>query len=252
MGGKLAALVCIEDLRVPVQFKCLLQDLRAPGGIHGIGYTPVQDVPALHVDNGHHVHKAFFHRHIGDIGLPHLVVAFNLQAPEQVWMDGMFLIGDTELFAGINRHQSHQTHQPAHPLHVDRITFAETEIGAERDRPGMGMLQEIGVDQPHDIKVQRAFSLGPVIKAGTVDTDHITLLPHAQRVVFVHHCPAFGYAVLHYNFFFSHSFCTWSLPICSYKRDSLASFSLSPVCFPENARELFSMKYFFQVWIWVG
>jgi hypothetical protein len=54
------------------------------------------------------------------------------------------------------------------------------------------MFQEIGVDQSHEIKVQWAFTLGLVIKAGTVHTDQLTLLTDAQRVIFVHHRPTFS------------------------------------------------------------
>src|ERR1035437_6214577 len=117
----------------------------------------------------------------------------------------------------------------------------------------MRMIHKISVHQPHGQQVQFALRYGLIIKTGTVDTQQIALPFYGHpRSPFINHFTAFRNADIHDNFFFNQSFSTCSLPICSYRCDSLASLTPAPAALSLNALAECSSKTFFHCWICVG
>src|SRR4249920_591609 len=72
-GGKLAALVGVEDLGAATARKSLLEGFYAKVTGQGVGGAPRQHLAAVEVQDGHQVDKALGHGQVGDVGSPYLI-----------------------------------------------------------------------------------------------------------------------------------------------------------------------------------
>ncbi len=78
--GKLAALICIADLRGTVSCNCLFQCLQVEAVVHGVGDSEGEDFSAVLVEDYDQVGESLGHGQIGDIGGPDLIGAVDIKA----------------------------------------------------------------------------------------------------------------------------------------------------------------------------
>src|SRR5580765_866898 len=110
---KLAALVGVEDLGLPVPGQRLLKRLHAERGVHADRHPVRQDSTARPVDDRAQIDPAAGHRDVRDIGGPDLVGPVDLELAQQVRIDlvGRVLLARVGL--AVQRLDSHALHQRA-------------------------------------------------------------------------------------------------------------------------------------------
>lgn len=87
----------------------------------------------------------------------------------------------------VDRRQSHPGHQPPHPLAADGVALP-AEVTRQLARSVPGRLQELRINQPHQLQVQRRFALGPVVETRAADRDQLALAQDRQlRMVGLDH-----------------------------------------------------------------
>ena len=82
-GCELHPLVCVKDHWNGLS-QCLPQCNPTEQAVQGVRQLPGQDVATEPVEDGHQVHKATPHRHVGDVGTPDLARPRNREAAKQV------------------------------------------------------------------------------------------------------------------------------------------------------------------------
>ena len=81
---ELAALVCIEDVRILIFFQSLFKRLNTEGCLHG-DRRPLGQYPAREpVNDGSQIDKAIRHRDAGDVHGPVLVGPLHLHVPQEI------------------------------------------------------------------------------------------------------------------------------------------------------------------------
>ena len=120
-GGELAALVGVKDLGL-ADGEGLVQSLQAEIDLQRVGDPPGQDISTKPVHHGHQIHKALWHRHVGDVGAPHLIGPVDHQPPQKVGINALLGGRPAGARTWINGFQSHFLHQPLHPLAVDLVS----------------------------------------------------------------------------------------------------------------------------------
>lgn len=150
-GGELHPLIGIEDLRsAPLQGR--LQRLQAKPAIERVRELPREHIPAVPVDDGHQIHEPVRHRHIRDIGAPHLAGTLHFHVPKQVGID--FVLGPSlaRLGLGINRLDAHVAHQTLNALAIDHVA-EPTQVLLHPAAAIEGPLEILFVDQTHEQQV---------------------------------------------------------------------------------------------------
>lgn len=118
--GKLAALVGVEYLWLPVRFQCLLQSFNTERRIHCVREAECKNLPAEPVDDRHQIHEAFSLRHVGDIRSPNLIRASNIHVAKQVWIDSMLWISNCRApFLGVDCLKTHLAHEALNAFAID-------------------------------------------------------------------------------------------------------------------------------------
>src|SRR5690606_25042203 len=117
----------------------------APLRTHRIGDSPAHDLAAVNIDDGKHVHEPTEHGYVGNIRLPDLVCAVDLQVPEQIGELIISLICLAEILFGVDSLQVHDFIQspdtlfpnkipqvllqvPGHPLHTIERTIQKLPV----------------------------------------------------------------------------------------------------------------------------
>ena len=77
--GKLASLICIEDLRGTVSCNYLFQSLQTEAVVHGVGDSEGEDFSAVPVEDYDQVGESLGHGQVGDIGGPDLIGAVDIK-----------------------------------------------------------------------------------------------------------------------------------------------------------------------------
>ena len=81
--GELTSLIGVENLRnTPGGTHRTLQSLQAQIGSHGVGKRPAQHLARVPVHHRAQIGVAARHRHISDVGTPHLVGPVDGQIPQ--------------------------------------------------------------------------------------------------------------------------------------------------------------------------
>lgn len=114
LAGELAALIAIDDLGLAVQGYGLLEPAHHPFGFQAVRDAPVQDVAAVEVDKGHHVHKAVAHGQVAHVQRPHLVGPGDLQITQQVGEFVLGLIRHGGAWHAVDGLDAHRFHQASH------------------------------------------------------------------------------------------------------------------------------------------
>ena len=120
--GVLAALVAVYDLRLSIFCNCILQHVLTSLCTHGVTNTPTDDLAAIHVNDGCHIHKAFLHRDIGNIRTPDLIAMGDVQALQQVRLNECLQPTLGQVLASVHRFPAHDPEQAADTLGANGIS----------------------------------------------------------------------------------------------------------------------------------
>ena len=93
LARKLGSLVGIEDLR-DSDGKGIVQCFNAEGCIQGDRYIPGEHIATKPVHDRREVDEALSHGNVGDVGRKDLIGSDNIDSPQKIGVDRMFLIGD--------------------------------------------------------------------------------------------------------------------------------------------------------------
>ena len=85
MAGKLAALVCIECLRLSL-LQGTIQRMNAEVCIQCVRQLPADHLTAVPVNDGNQIHKPLTHRTVRDVSTPHLIEPDNINTSQKVWI----------------------------------------------------------------------------------------------------------------------------------------------------------------------
>src|SRR5690606_40155974 len=69
------------------------------------------DLAAVNIDDGKHIHESTEHGYVGNVRLPDLVGAVDLQVPEQIGKFIITLIRFTKILFGIDGFQVHRSEE---------------------------------------------------------------------------------------------------------------------------------------------
>lgn len=173
-GGKLAALVGVEDLRRAIPGHRALHRPHAEAGIERVRQFPREDRPAIPVEHRAEVDEAAVDRHVGDVHRPDLVGPIDRQPAQQIREDRMRRVLPGEVGLSVYRLQAHQTHEPLHPLAVHGVALPAQPAGhlARAEE----RIRQIGlVDHPHQAQVRVGLGLRLVIVAGPGQAEQFAL-----------------------------------------------------------------------------
>src|SRR5690606_33091577 len=148
-GCELGTLVRIEDFRFPVPFHGILHDVPAPFRAHRIGDSPAHDLAAVNIDDGKHIHESTEHGYVGNVRLPDLVGAVDLQVPEQVGKFIISLICLAEILFGIDGLQVHNLIQAPDTLLSNKIPQVFFQIPGHALNAIERTVQELPVNSLH-------------------------------------------------------------------------------------------------------
>ena len=172
-GRELGALVGVEDLR-PASLKGSRERFDAKVNLHCYGRSPGDNVTAEPIHDGDKVDETLLHPNIRYVSRPYLIRTINHYLPEQVWILLGPRFGLTQTLLGINSLDPHSVHQPADPLTVHYMTLTAQPgchaSGTIEWRPG-----ELLVDQTHENLIPTVVPSGPIIQAGSGQTQKLTL-----------------------------------------------------------------------------
>ena len=179
--GELAALVGVEDLRLP----SAPAPPRARRGrtkyVHRVRQPPRQNRAARPVDDRDEIEKAAADRDIGDVGRPHLVRPVDRQIAQQIREDLVARRRLRRVRLRSQRRDAHLAHQPLHALAVDRQPLGLQHRGhppRAQERPRREQL----VDPPHQIEVVVVGRRGRPIDARSRDAQDLALSPDRQSL----------------------------------------------------------------------
>ena len=181
-AGKLRALVGVEDLGLAVRQR-LVHSLQAEPRLQRVRQRPGQHVPTVPVQHGHQIQESPPHRHIRDIGTPHVVGPVHHQIPQQIRIHHVCRMR----MAGVRpRHhclQIHAVHQARDALVVNLMAQGAQPIRHPRDaikRP----LQEQFIDHSHQQQVLVTLGDRLIIVRGTGQPHQRTPLDKRERRAF--------------------------------------------------------------------
>jgi len=184
--GKLGSLVRIEDLWRAVFGQGIFQRLDTEFGLHRVAEPPGQNLARGPVHDGHQIQKPAPHRDVGDVGAPHLIWPLNHHVFQQIRINlvlRMLLAGVRGL---VNRHQLHQMHQTADTMPAAFVAQALHET-RHLARPVPRRVQELLVDDLHELQVLGALVPGAAIQTRTRQRQQPALAAHAQIMIPAHH-----------------------------------------------------------------
>ena len=95
---------------------CFFENIFAPLCTHRVADAPSNNLAAVHINDCGHVHKALFHRYIGDVRTPNLVGMGNLQVSKQIRFDKLLHSRFGEVLAPVNRIPTHHPKQTTDTL----------------------------------------------------------------------------------------------------------------------------------------
>ena len=122
LAGELGALVSFKDLWATVPFNGLLKSFDTEIRPHGVGKPPGQNLATMPVHDGYQAHKPTAHGDVSYVGCPYLIGFFDVEIPEQIWINLMLRMRSAGPRLRIDRLKTHQAHQPLHAFTVDSVT----------------------------------------------------------------------------------------------------------------------------------
>ena len=188
--GELGALVGVEDVGL-ADGERFVKGIYAEVGLQRVGDPPGEDIPAKPVHHGGQIHKALWHRHVGDIGAPDLVGPINREATQQVGIDAMLGVRLAGSGTRENGFQPHFSHQPLHALAVDLVSQL-SQPGGHAAGPIEGPLRVLPVDLAHQEQILRGFACQLVVETGSGQANQLALSAQADRRMSWINQPALG------------------------------------------------------------
>ena len=80
------------------------------------------DLAAIHVNDGCHIHKAFLHRDVGNVRTPDLIAMGDVQALQQVGLNECLQPTIGQVLASVHRLPAHDPEQTADTLGANGIS----------------------------------------------------------------------------------------------------------------------------------
>ena len=126
--GEVAALIGIENVGLCL-FQSLVQTFQTKIDFQRIGHLPIDDIAGIPIDDGYQVGKSFSQFDVGDIGTPDLIGSFNVQISQQIRINWMLFVSQTEIFLRIQGLYVHDIHQFPYLVSSDINVMREIEFG---------------------------------------------------------------------------------------------------------------------------
>lgn len=140
--GEVTALIGIEDVGLRL-FQGFMQTFQTKINFQGIGDFPVDDIARVPIDDGYQVGETFLQFDIGDVDTPDLIGFFNVQISQEVGIDWILSVSQTEIFLRIQSLNAHCFHQGANFVPSDGNGMREIEFGFH---PSISVKRMGGVD----------------------------------------------------------------------------------------------------------
>src|SRR3990170_5514362 len=234
-GGELAPLVRVEDPGRPEPGQRLPKGRHAKIRLQRVRQPPGEDLSAVPVHDRHEIEKPPAHRDVADVRAPDLVRMVDRHPFQQIRVDlvtGKRLAGVGFL---VDRTQPHLPHPPGDPLAADAPS-TPTEPPCHLPGSEEGGLQELPVDDPHEIEVERGFSDRLVVERGAADSQKKALPGDAELGMGRFDHPFPPVSAQRPKALDKKSRSTVSSPILACNSFTRASWSPSwRACFPENS-----------------
>src|SRR5215831_2551113 len=143
-AGELAALICVEDVRLAVTSQRIFKRRNAERGFHGDRQPPRQHAATEPIEHDGEVDKAPRHRNIRDVHRPDLVRPRDPNPPQQVGIDLVARLRRGGAWAAIERFYPHAPHQRSYMPTADCTPRQPTNLSACANRrmgtPGAAMI----------------------------------------------------------------------------------------------------------------
>jgi len=162
-GGKLTALVRVQDLGIPIQTGCPQEGFAHKAEIQRIGDRVTEQVSAVPVYKSYFKKKALLHGDVGDIGGPNLVGTTDIQRLQKIRIDLVVLVPLAQPGLLVDGFQAHDPVKALHPLRVHPIASLP-QAGMHARDPIEGIFEVDFIHQAHEFKVPGVFTEGLVIE----------------------------------------------------------------------------------------
>lgn len=100
---------------------------------------------------------------IGNFSTPNLIGPVHTQPPQKIGIDFVPLCRLADVALLIDRHEAHQAHQTSDPFLVHEMILI-AQVPRHLTHAIKWRLQELLVDQPHQIEVHLIFAFGHILK----------------------------------------------------------------------------------------
>ncbi len=117
-----------------------------------------------------------FQPDVGDVRTPDLIGSIDEKVPQEVEVDSILDIGDTEVLLGIQGSNAHNLHQGAHSVTSDGNVIGAIEFGLDTSVAKERVLGIQGVYDVHGLPVFLRDAQWLVVEAGAWDAEEGTLL----------------------------------------------------------------------------
>ena len=155
-GRELGALIGVHDLGWTELVDGFVQCIDAKLSFQRVRYPPRQNLACVPVHDSHEIQESAPHRQIGDVSAPNLVGPIHAETAQQIRVNLVALRRLAGIWFLIDRHQAHQPHKAADALFIHEMAFV-AQMPGHLPHPIERCLQELLVDQAHQIEVHLAF-----------------------------------------------------------------------------------------------
>src|SRR6201997_2594935 len=185
-AGELAALICVEDVRLAVTSQCIFKCRNAERGFHSDRQPPRQHAATETIEHDGEVDKATRHRNIRDVHRPDLVRPRDLKAPQQIRVDLVAKPRRGGARTAIERFYPHAPHQRSYMPTADLAPLGSQQT-SQHARTGEWVLQVQPIEAMHDRQLRLRHRPWQVVDTATTDVESFCLFANRQIVFAVNH-----------------------------------------------------------------
>src|SRR6516162_5127214 len=185
-AGELAALICVEDVRLPVTSQCVFNRRNAERGFHGDRQPPRKHAPTEPIEHDGEVDKAPRHRNIRNVHRPDLVRPRDLNATQQIRVDLVARLRRASARTAIKRFYPHAPHQRSYMPTADLAPLGSKQA-SQHARTGEWVLQVQPIEAIHDRQLRLRHRPWQVVDTATTDVESFCLFADRQIVLAVNH-----------------------------------------------------------------
>src|SRR5262252_3421652 len=185
-AGELAALICVEYVRLPVTSQCIFKRGNAERGFHGDRQPPRQHAATEPIEHDGEVDKAPRHRNVRDVHRPDLVRPRDLNVPQQIRVDLVARLRCGGARTAIERFYPHAPHQRSYMPTADLAPLGSQQT-SQHARTGEWVLQVQPIKPMHDRQLRLRHRPWQVVDTATTDVESFCLFASRQIVFAVNH-----------------------------------------------------------------